>query len=142
MRWLSSGIALVYVGLALLDSLYAFFVGAFACDESCSYPASRWQNDGDAWQWDAIISLAVAGVLTAVTVVGLRFAVRQARPAWAALLVHAAVLVAAAMLIAASGGAGVLFSGTWIVLTIAVGALMLAARSRGSKEKLAPLAKT
>jgi hypothetical protein len=57
MRWLRNLLAFVYWGSGLVTASFGWLIGAFACDESCGGP--HWSDNSEAWQWDAIQTLAL-----------------------------------------------------------------------------------
>ena len=64
--------ALVYLGGAVAWMLVSYVADVLRCDDNCLAPEywSGWQDNPNAWQWEWVVPLALAGaVLAAMAVV-------------------------------------------------------------------------
>jgi hypothetical protein len=129
-RALSIVLAVAYAALAGAAATYAFFDGAFGCWDDCVEAPRKWRVDAEAWQWDAILWLGIAGAVAALLVVVLAFAGRRGRWAVPALAVHASLLTAAAVLMVGGGTFSYQFTVTWVVLTCSAALALIRVRRR------------
>ena len=136
MRWQVAVLAVVYALLAAFVSLDLVVRGAIDCYEDCRYdvPNPPWPYDIDAWQWDAIFWLGVAGGVATVVFLVAAFALRT----WAgvaALVVQLSLVVAAALFVRAAGDAsiGLIAFVVCVLAAPAVGLIVLRSRRASSR---------
>ena len=136
MRWQTGLLAVVYAGFASVAALGLFVYGAYDCYEECRYdvPNPPWPYDIDAWQWDAIFWLGVAGGVATVVFLVAAFALRT----WAgvaALVVQLSLVVAAALFVRAAGDAsiGLIAFVVCVLAAPAIGLIVLPSRRANSR---------
>jgi hypothetical protein len=69
---LSAAAALAYLALTLWAAFWIAVWGVFGCYEDC-LNEGEWWDHYDAWQWDALVVLALAGALVGLVAVAASF---------------------------------------------------------------------
>jgi hypothetical protein len=93
--------ALVYLAAAGVWMLLMGIMGALRCDESCSSNSSSWTDNAQAWQYDVLPWLGVAGVALAILAVALSLFSHVLGVAVVGL--HAGVFIANTVLLSSGG---------------------------------------
>jgi hypothetical protein len=65
----SLSLALVALGASGFVALFGLATGALRCDDACSIQNDYWTSNKDAWQWNAIVLLALVLFFAAVLLV-------------------------------------------------------------------------
>jgi hypothetical protein len=127
--------AVVYLAGTVVWLGLSWLAYGLRCDDSCA-SIGGWNKSATAWQWGALLTLAMVGSLAALAVVAT--ASRGApRAAAAALGLHVVAFLAWAGIVRAAGDAG--FAATMLIAAATAAAglelVVLARRASGAEER-------
>jgi hypothetical protein len=122
MRRLATAVlAVSYAVTSLCVAVWLALIAEFHCSSrDCDESTSDWTHAYEAWQWDAIILLALLGGLAALVTLALMAPQRPLFPV-AGLIVHAALLLPAFELMVASDEFSVAKSVLFVALVLGLG---------------------